>query len=151
MKEIIKYIALPVLGVLFGWLLSTFNSALMPLILPIDKSILLYIAIVLFILLITAVIYIVYMHGQLNPKTYYELFEGFYWDKEYNPHCQTCLKPIQNLGKADSGNSKGHYSLLCGNCNRIYYPYLNGVEVDFATLKQAAIEHFETLEKEKNK
>lgn len=49
----------------------------------------------------------------LSKKEPFKLKYGIYWDREKNPHCPSCKKPIATYGTYRGG--VGYYCKPCGN------------------------------------
>ena len=101
--------AVAAVSVLLVWVAKQLSPVVVPLIestLSNQVLVALLLASLAVNILLALIIYVV------SRKPAFKLKCGIYWDREKNPHCPACQKPVAAYGEYQSG--KGYYCKPCG-------------------------------------
>jgi hypothetical protein len=100
--------------ILLGWASSEIAPILLPAIEAVATKKLLLSILGLSLLINLALLAIVWLLSKKPPQL--QLKYGIYWDKDKNPHCPSCQKPVAAYGEY-SMLGKGYY---CKPCNKVF-------------------------------
>jgi hypothetical protein len=105
------------------WLI--FEPVLLRFLLPLQESTIFaagWSIVILSLLLLLTTAYIIYLHKESKSKLFFAC--GVFWDKDFNPLCPSCQKPLGNYGFRSNNSLKrprNNPGCRCLSCNKIVY------------------------------